>query len=491
VKRLIPVVSALFVVASRTYALGAAPLPSDGRSGEVRTVAGNQIAAEITGIDCSGLTVIYRGQTLHIALDRVAQATSNTRIVVRPAGGSDRLVGKISVVNGSVRIQTEDLGEVALPITALCRDPLPKRPASARASASQLSRKPEGDARDAAAQTNASSQADNQQETHPSAPQLSQIAGKGGAPDATAQTSPSSQTENQKQQQETQRNVLEFLRNEAVLVPPRKVEGDFSLSYLHTTQFLGNDKVLSLASTARVGITSGLESFLQIPFLWGQQQTNEASQQVSNEVTGIGDIKFGLKYSAVNEGPDVPNIVLGLSASAPTGRAPYVAPITTITTASGGLLSLFSSGTTPQIGDTRDPLNVEIGTGHWSVTGSTTALKSFDPLLLFATVNYTHYVPATYYGVYIEPGDLWELNTGLGFSVNETGTLSAQLFVDYENKWKFDGRAIPQTLATPESLRFAYTHILDPNNLLEPAVLFGITRDANDAIVSLDYIHRF
>jgi hypothetical protein len=491
VKRLIPVVSALFVVASRTYALGAAPLPSDGRAGEVRTAAGNHIIAEITAIDCGGLTVIYRGQTLHIALDHVAQATSKTQIVVRPAGGSDRLVGKISVVNGSVRIQTEDLGEVALPITALCGDPVPRRPVAAHTSASQLSRiAGKGDAPDAAAQTNPSSQTESQQEAHPSASQLSQVAGKGDAPGAAAQTNPSNQTESQKQQ-ETERNVLEFLRNEAVLVPPRKVEGDFSLSYLHTTQFLGNDKVLSLASTARVGITSGLEGFLQIPFLWGQQQTNEASQQVSNEVTGIGDIKFGLKYSAVSEGPDVPNIVLGLSGSAPTGRAPYVAPISTINTASGGLLSLFSSGTTPQIGDTRDPLNVEIGTGHWSVTGSTTALKSFDPLLLFATVNYTHYVPATYYGVYIEPGDLWELNTGFGFSVNETGTLSAQLFIDYENKWKFDGRAIPQTLMTPESLRFAYTHVLNPNNLLEPAVLFGITRDANDAIVSLDYIHRF
>ena len=108
---------------------------------------------------------------------------------------------------------------------------------------------------------------------------------------------------------------------------PRRVETDVSLSYLHTNQALGlgNDKVLQFIAAGRYGIVAGLEGFLQVPLLWGQRQINEFQSQVSNELDGLGDIRFGLKYSAINERPWVPNVVLGVSASAPTGKAPYLA----------------------------------------------------------------------------------------------------------------------------------------------------------------------
>ena len=135
---------------------------------------------------------------------------------------------------------------------------------------------------------------------------------------------------------------------------PQRIETDLSLAYLHTNQALGlgNDKLLQFVAAGRFGIVAGLEGFLQVPLLWGQRQINEFQTQVSNELDGLGNVRFGLKYSAINERPWVPNVVLGVSASAPTGKAPYIAvpPQTSVASGSGA-----SSTSVPvQVGDTRE-----------------------------------------------------------------------------------------------------------------------------------------
>jgi len=93
--------------------------------------------------------------------------------------------------------------------------------------------------------------------------------------------------------------------------------------------------------------------------------------------------------------------------------------------------------------------------------------------------------------VFIEPGDVFELNAGLGVGVNDTDTVSAAVIVDYEGKWQFNHSPIAQTSITPINLKLAYLHVLSPNDMLQPSILVGATRDANDAVVALDWIHRF
>jgi hypothetical protein len=193
-------------------------------------------------------------------------------------------------------------------------------------------------------------------------------------------------------------------------------------------------------------------------------------------MAGIGDLRFGVKYNLIQESQGIPVVVVGASSAAPTGHHPYAPP--------SSVSALVQS-------DIRDPIDIQIGTGHWQLIGSMTALKSNDPLVLYATINYTHFIPASYYGVEIVPGDIWELNSGFGFAVNDTATISAQVFIDYVEKWTFNNRSAPQTGITPINLKLSYTHILSPFDLIQPSITFGVTRDATDAVVSLDYIHRF
>jgi hypothetical protein len=450
-------------------------------NGEITTRAGDQLRGEFVRLDCHGLSIKYLGNAIVVPLNAIATASSVTKVPVALGSSGDRVSGKLLIRSGEVFVTTQELGKLSFPISALQCERGPSSGQSAARQApnggnSSLTREQmshvvgtgpgPGDTKpEAASNTDA-----------PSAPAESQQPAVQSAP-ATSGDQKKTPTPKE-QQEESERNTLEFLRNEAVLTRPEKIENDLAIGYLHTNSFIGNQKVLVATDVVRYGIATGLEAFLAVPLVYGQRQTFLGGDTISNEVAGLGDVKFGLKYNAVNESVGIPAIVLGITGIAPTGRYPYLRP-------QGG-----TTGTT-QGGDTRDPLNPLVGTGHWQIIPSVTALKSFDPIVLFGTINYAHFVPATYYGVHVSPGDGFGLNAGFGFAVNDRGTLSSQIFIEYRESWNFNGVIVRQTASTPISARLAYTQVVSTDDLIEPSVIFGLTRDATDAIVQLDWIHRF
>ena len=63
--------------------------------------------------------------------------------------------------------------------------------------------------------------------------------------------------------------------------------------------------------------------------------------------------------------------------------------------------------------------------------------------------------------------------------------------VGEHNSGQMSAEASDQTGTTPVNLKLSYTHILSSADIIQPSIIFGVTRDATDAVVSLDYIHRF
>jgi hypothetical protein len=481
--------------------------------GELTTRSGDHLSAQFVALDCRGLTIRFAGQTIIIGLDKIASASSRRALKVSPGTANDQVTGTVSIDSGSVSVTTRDLGTVRLPAGAFkCHDhsetqfaergisERDSRPGADKRNSERLGEPPSpeltngemarvvgtGPTSSQLAQTTA---APDSSATTPTAAQSKKKPAAQSDKPAAQSDKPAAQSDKsapgasplpatpKEQQEETERNSLEFLRNEAVLVQPQKVEGDFGLAYLHSSQQLGNVRVLSQISTLRFGILEGLEGFASLPLTWGQRQLNNISTVTTTEVSGIGDVRFGLKYNAINEGPDRPAVVTGFTVSAPTGKAPYFDP--------------SKGASIAQQSDIRDPTVPQIGTGHWIVTASLTALKSYDPLILFGSINYSKWLPQKFFGTLVDPGDVWEVNSGIGFSVNDTDTLSGQLFIDYADRWKFSGNPITQTGITPINLKIGYTHILSPSDIINPSVIFGLTRDANDAVVMLDWIHRF
>ena len=514
---------------------------------DLTTRAGDHLTGRVLRLDCHGLRFQYLGNLLRVPLKEIAALTSGVEVPVLPGSGKDQIIGYLMVKAATVSVTSRELGKVVLPIAAFRCDDNARLDAAAGGKDVRQASTPAHAAGDN--QLGAAISSPQQLvKFEPSARELAGVSGKGAESagenqvdqgsgarnppsalqtneNASPETAPTAQKDTgnppnggsnqtngtaapaaaaspptpKEQTEESERNTLEFLRNEVVLVQPRKIETDFSVSYLHTSQQIGNERVVIGAAQGRYGFFEGFEGFLAIPYIWGQRQATALTTFISTEEAGIGDIRFGLKDNLIQEKQYIPVVVVGASAGAPTGHQPYAPPLTSTSTptntstgtANSTGTSTSTSTTSIQGGDIRNPLTVQLGTGHWQVTGSLTALKSNDPLVLYGSVNYTHFIPATYYGVHISPGDVWELNSGLGFAVNDTSTLSVQVFIDYQKKWIFNNVAVPQTSITPITLKLSYTHILSPVDLIEPSIAFGVTRDATDAVVALDYIHRF
>lgn len=268
---------------------------------EVTTRSGDHLTGEILRIDCHGLSLRYFGNSLLVQLDKIATASSAAQVSVFPGTGSDRLSGRLQVKDATLYISTHDLGKVALSIAAMrcqsnaggeavyigkhSRTQAHSRPEiGPKRGASSLI--PAGERRlPAAAMTlvsGAGSEPADQNRGDQGVPSPnrsttalnSSAVAQGNAGPETENASPgnpqpasSTSPVTKEEEAETERNVLELLRAEAVVVQPGKVEGDFSLFYLHTSQLLGNEKVVGFDSTARVGIMRDLEGFIAVPLV--------------------------------------------------------------------------------------------------------------------------------------------------------------------------------------------------------------------------------
>ncbi|MBK8211093.1 MAG: transporter [Rhodospirillales bacterium] len=452
---------------------------SEALADSISTRHGDRLTGRILAVGCDGVEFAYRDdQRLAVPLDAISGADSTSAVSVVLTDG-DRLTGLVGIRAGAVSISSAVFGRVTVKAQDLAArtDRGSKSSSCIRASAEvapvptrDLARLT-GTGGDAAIDSSAASPST--ESTPPATPAASLSPTHASHADV-----PSAGSASAAPPAEDEAEPLQFLRTEAVLLPPLRLEGDLVLSYLRNNESVQNDKLVSVTPALRFGMIANMEGFVQMPYSWGRREINTFAGVERNDVDGIGDVRFGLKYSVVPQSATIPNVVAAVSASAPTGNAPYLKP------PPGAPSSELSR-------DLRDPFTVQLGTGHWSVSGGVTAIKAFDPLILFATANYTHFFPATYYGVRIEPGDFWDANAGLGFAVNDTGTLSSQVFVGYQEEWEFEGTHVAETSSSPISLRFAYTHILSSRDLIEPSVFFGLTGDANDALVSVGYSHTF
>lgn len=449
----------------------------------IATRDGDLLTGRILAVGCDGVDFVYRDdQRLLIPLRAIAGADSRMAVSVVLTDG-DRLNGLLAIRGDAISISSALFGRV----TVKARDLAAQTQQSGKDSrcVQTSAEMPQVSTTDLGKLAGTGGEALVGNLSSPSAESISAESTPGAAPPtlppptnpASADVhlaDPASPTTRADEDGEP----LQFLRAEAVLLPPLKLEGDLVLSYLRNNESVQNDKVVSVVPALRFGLLKNMEGFVQMPYSWGRREINTFDGVERNDVDGIGDVRFGLKYSVIPQSATMPNVVAAISASAPTGDSPYLKP------PPGAPSNELSR-------DLRDPFTVQLGTGHWSVSSGITAIKAFDPLILFATANYTHFFPANYHGVRIEPGDFWDVNAGLGFAVNDTGTLSSQVFAGYQEDWEFEGTHVAETSSSPISLRFAYTHILSSRDLVEPSVLFGLTGDANDALVSLGYSHTF
>ncbi len=170
----------------------------------------------------------------------------------------------------------------------------------------------------------------------------------------------------------------------------RLIVGGFTVLPLIILGTLGSERVktdvLSPTFAFRYGIIKDLQADVRVPLIYQTTSRVRLSNEVASLVQeseqqfGFGDVEFGLTYQPLYEKGWLPDLVVSLRARAPTGRDQFSI-----------FKDISQQGPFTSVEDFTRRLNAEglpLGSGFWGVSGSVSATKAFDPVILFGTVGY-------------------------------------------------------------------------------------------------------
>lgn len=270
--------------------------------------------------------------------------------------------------------------------------------------------------------------------------------------------------------------------------------------------FLGNINVdtvkadiWTLDLTGRYTLNDRMQFDLNAPFLYRDTTYISAGQGYASTAYSeknlsmgpkLGDVNAGLYYQLLKETPNRPDVVWNLRVKGPTGSNPYGIKVETV------------PGNTNLI----VPTELPSGNGVWAASTGLSFVKTLDPAIVFASVNYFHNFShhfddistdaATVVPGDIKLGDSFQYGLGTAFALNERMSLSLSYTQRFtaRSKLKPDGQdwtTIVGSDANAAMLNFGATYGLSDNSLVVANVGAGLTPDAPNATVGVKYVKSY
>lgn len=253
------------------------------------------------------------------------------------------------------------------------------------------------------------------------------------------------------------------MRESAVLLKRGEQELGISVSYTYDFTDKRRYRAFTLPLEWHFGITNKLESFINMPFIWAEQEFSSTDNFENNNNFGLGDVHVGLNYLLIPESKQWPEIIGLFNLSLPTGERPNLT----------------------------EPNHISLGSGHWGATTGLTLVKTYDPVALFGGMSYTHTFADTLNGIRVDPGESLTYRFGVGFAINYRVALFSQFIGTYQTKSKQNGIKIPGSVNEPMQLEMGLTHSVGKHRYLQPALTFGLNEEATDVTLDITYIRQF
>lgn len=268
-----------------------------------------------------------------------------------------------------------------------------------------------------------------------------------------------------------------FLRESAVLLHPGQWEADIAFNYTRqqkstVTNFVKGGlvsterRVFESQVSFRTSPVRDVEVFVGIPLRYGSQKIERLEPQLVEHTGsrwGFGDTTAGVKYHAFHEGMVTPDIIFSVTGIAPTGDDPYD----------------FS------------PTAVTFGGGHWGAGAGVTAIKTFDPAVIFAGIDYTYRFPGDFLGGTVTPGSVINYYLGTGFALNDKLSFSGQLSGTVQAGSGSAPGGLDVRQREQMALRLALTYQASQKLYLEPSLSIGLNDNSPDSIVGISISNRF
>ena len=264
--------------------------------------------------------------------------------------------------------------------------------------------------------------------------------------------------------------------------------------------FLGNinldqskASVATLDLTGRFGLTDRISLEASVPYVWRDSRFVSAGagggsttvSEVELRSSGVGDASVAAFYQLVKESARSPDLVASLRVRAPTGRDPF------------GLKLI-------QADEDNDNLNVPqdlpTGTGVWSATANISALRTYDPVILFANMGYTVYRPEDFDDISpvlsqvapaeVSLGNAIQLSGGLAIALNDRSAISfsvASSFAAATHTTVPGGeeQRVAGSSSNSSSLNIGATYALPSGWTFNGQLAAGLTPDAPNFVFGL------
>lgn len=179
--------------------------------------------------------------------------------------------------------------------------------------------------------------------------------------------------------------------------------------------------------SGRYGLSDRLSLEANIPYVFrdtrfvsgGAGGAASTLSEVHVRSKGVGDASAAVFYQLVKESARRPDIVASLRLRAPTGRDPF------------GLKIIPADPTNTNL---NIPEELPTGTGVWSMTANVSVLRTYDPVILFGNLGYTHHrhqdfddispIVGTVTPAKVALGHVTQLSGGLAIALNDRAAVS-------------------------------------------------------------------
>lgn len=249
----------------------------------------------------------------------------------------------------------------------------------------------------------------------------------------------------------------------------------------------------TLEITGRYGLSDRFSIEASVPYVYrdtrfvsgGAGGASSIVSEVQTRSSGIGDASVAAYYQWVKESQRWPDIVTSVRVRAPTGRDPF------------GLKLI-------QPDDGNNNLNVPeklpTGSGIWSTTFNVSALRTYDPVILFANLGYTYNKPTRFDDIspvldQISPakvalGNTLQLSGGLAIALNDRSAISFSVAAAVSGATHTTApgekkQRVPGSSSNSTTLNIGGSYVLPSGWTVNGQLAAGLTPDAPNFVFAL------